>query len=374
MVLVAVVWLDGASRGRPAISPEEQLEHTGPARPRRHPPPPVALVKASSYRLLVSVVATAMLVALVSVAVARSVTSTAEGVPPARDAPQPGPTATTSAGGATPASAVTSTSITAETAEPVVDLVGAEPTGEAACVLDRRSIGAGDTGPAVDCLQQALIAKGRRAQPPNGVFDGDTQLAVEAWQTDEQLFVDGVVGRETALSLGIWPDESSSVIRTPPPEEGAVDLMGYPLSSVASSGSDAPPLPPGSGSGRRLVYDRAGQRVWAVDQNETVIRSWLISGSKYDNELPGTHDVYSRSDMSTAWNGQAWLPKMVRWLKTDIGAIGFHALPLHVEDDSPYQTEAELGTRLSGGCQRQANADADFTWDFAQIGTTVVVV
>jgi hypothetical protein len=65
---------------------------------------------------------------------------------------------------------------------------------------------------------------------------------------------------------------------------------------------------------------------------------------------------------------------MVRWLKTDIGAIGFHALPLHVEDDSPYQTEAELGTRLSGGCQRQANLDAEFTWDFAQIGTKVVVI
>jgi lipoprotein-anchoring transpeptidase ErfK/SrfK len=47
---------------------------------------------------------------------------------------------------------------------------------------------------------------------------------------------------------------------------------------------------------------------------------------------------------------------------------------LRVEDDSPYQTEAELGQRLSGGCQRQANTDADFLWAFADIGTTVVVV
>jgi hypothetical protein len=153
-----------------------------------------------------------------------------------------------------------------------------------------------------------------------------------------------------------------------------VDLMGYRLSSVASAGADAPPLPPSSGSGRRLVYERAGQRVWAVDENEQIIRSWLISGSKYDNETPGTHEVYSRSDVSTAWNGRAWLPMMVRWLQTDIGHIGFHALPRHVEDDSLYQTEAELGTRLSGGCQRQADLDAKFTWDFAQIGTKVVVV
>jgi lipoprotein-anchoring transpeptidase ErfK/SrfK len=39
-----------------------------------------------------------------------------------------------------------------------------------------------------------------------------------------------------------------------------------------------------------------------------------------------------------------------------------------------YQTEEELGTRLSGGCQRQAKLDADFLWDFATIGTPVVVL
>ena len=49
--------------------------------------------------------------------------------------------------------------------------------------------------------------------------------------------------------------------------------MGYPLSSVSSTGADAPPLPANSGSGRRIVYDRAGQRVWAVDEDGTIIRS-----------------------------------------------------------------------------------------------------
>ena len=254
-----------------------------------------------------------------------------------------------------------------------VDLVGDEPSVDE-CVIGATSLRAGDTGDDVTCLQRALGAFGYFTAQPTGVFDDATAQAVTTAQSDRGLFVDGVVGRETALSLEIWPDESMSVIRTPAPPNGAVDALGYPLSTVASSGAEAPPLPPDSGSGRRLVYERAGQRVWAVADDETIIRSWLISGSKYDNETPGTHEVYSRSEMSTAWNGKAWLPMMVRWLKTDIGAIGFHALPLHVEDDSPYQTEAELGTRLSGGCQRQANLDAQFTWDFAQIGTKVVVI
>ena len=77
----------------------------------------------------------------------------------------------------------------------------------------------------------------------------------------------------------------------PPPADGAVDLLGYPLSIVATSGPDAPPLPANSGSGKRVVYDRSGQRVWAVDKNDRVIRSWLVAGSKYNNEVPGTHEV-----------------------------------------------------------------------------------
>ena len=171
----------------------------------------------------------------------------------------------------------------------------------------------------------------------------------------------------------MWPDEQSFVVRTPAPAPGATDSWGCALSSVSSVGADAPPLPADSGSGKRVVYDRTGQRVWAVDENEQVIRSWLVSGSKYGNEAPGTHEVYSRSEWSTAWNGQAILPLMIRWQQTDIGAIGFHGIPIHVADGSDYQTEAELGTRLSGGCQRQANPDAAFLWAFAPVGTKVVV-
>jgi peptidoglycan hydrolase-like protein with peptidoglycan-binding domain len=254
------------------------------------------------------------------------------------------------------------------------DLDGEDLTGVDVCLMDRLSVRLGDSGHSVTCVQEALITAGYLTGPATGQFDQATFAAAEAMQTDRDLYVDGIVGRESAISLGVWPDEESFITRTPPPPPGAVDLMGYPLSSVASAGDNAPPLPENSGSGRRIVYDRAGQRVWAVDDAGRIIRSWLVSGSKYANELPGTHQVYSRSEVSTAWNGKAWLPKMVRWLDTERGAIGFHAIPLHVADDSPYQTEAELGTRLSGGCQRQANADAAFLWDFAQIGTPVIVL
>lgn len=241
------------------------------------------------------------------------------------------------------------------------------------CTIGALSIRLGSQGDGVACLQQALIDVGLYDGSADGDFDDATLRAVMAFQTDTDLFVDGVVGRESAIELGIWPDEASLVVHTPPPAEGSMDSTGFLLSPVSSTGADAPPLPDGSGSGRRVVYDRGGQRVWAVDGNGQVVRSWLVTGSKFSNEQPGTHTVYSKSEMSTAWNGKAWLPKMIRYQKTEIGNIGFHGIPRHVSDNSAYQTTAELGMRLSGGCQRQHDLDAAFLWAFADIGTTVVV-
>jgi hypothetical protein len=257
----------------------------------------------------------------------------------------------------------------------LVDAEGVEPGTTGDCTMTVRSARLGDAGDSVTCIQQALVALGLLKGTATGTFDSTTQEAVRKLQgSKDGMFVDGVVGRETALALGVWPDEASLVVHTPAPAAGASDPTGHRLSPVASTGASAPPLPEDSGSGRRLVYSRTGQRVWAVDGDGTILRSWLVSGSKYNNEQPGAHKVYSKSPQSTAWNGKAILPMMVRWQKTAIGAIGFHGIPIHVADGSPYQTDAELGTRLSGGCQRQDNLDAKFVWDWASVGTTVFVV
>jgi lipoprotein-anchoring transpeptidase ErfK/SrfK len=64
---------------------------------------------------------------------------------------------------------------------------------------------------------------------------------------------------------------------------------------------------------------------------------------------------------------------MVRFAHGPLGDnIGFHEIPKR--DGVPIQSDAQLGQALSGGCVRQATADAIFMWDFAGLGTTVVVV
>ncbi len=292
---------------------------------------------------------------------------------------EPDPNATVAGAVITPVVDQNATTVAADAAadtQAVPDLAIPEPAAEltADCTVDPKTISMQTDTLQVQCLQQALQREGFYNGELTGEFDYPTSAAVESLQVERGLFVDGVAGRETGLELGIWPEELLEVVRTPAPAPGAEDSMGFPLSSVASSGDDAPPLPENSGSGRRVVYERISQRVWAVSADGEIIRSWLVSGSQYNNEMPGTHQVYSRSEQSTAWNGKAILPLMVRWYRTEIGALGFHAIPIRVSDGGSYQTEDELGARLSGGCQRQANADARFLWAFAEVGTTVVVL
>ena len=253
----------------------------------------------------------------------------------------------------------------------VVDEV--EPAG---CLLDESEVKAGDTGDAVECAQRALRAAGYYDGDISGTFDPATTAATRSFQSEVGLYVDGIVGKNTATELGVWPGAEAFVVRTPPPPAGATDLWGLPLSSVASAGDDAPPLPDraGQGSGKRVVYERASQRVWAVDDDERIVRSYLVSGSQYRNEVPGVHTVYSKSEMALGWNLTANLPYMIRYTETERGHIGFHALPYWKDSGEYIQTEEELGQKLSGGCTRQAYLDAQFLWQFADVGTKVHVL
>ncbi len=320
---------------------------------------------------VVALLVVALVIALHPSPAGTSVRSSSAAAAPTSAAP-----ATTAATEAAPAAAAAAPAASAPASSAPADAANVDlavATG-ADCMIRAMRLAQGDAGDDVKCLQQGLVNAGYlQAAQVTGQFDQATYSAVEKVQTERDLFVDGIVGRETAISLNVWPDEQSFVVHTPPPAPGAEDSMGFKLSSVASTGADAPPLPENSGTGRRVVYDRRSQRAWAVSEDGQVIRSWLVSGSKYGNEQPGEHRVFSRSEVSTAWNGRAYLPLMIRYQKTAIGNIGFHGIPTHVADGSAYMTEDQLGTRLSGGCQRQSNSDAKFMWAFATVGTKIVV-
>ncbi|GAW51901.1 MULTISPECIES: L,D-transpeptidase [unclassified Nocardioides] len=131
-------------------------------------------------------------------------------------------------------------------------------------------------------------------------------------------------------------------------------------------------LPADSGHGKRVVFSESRQRVWLVTGAKKVVRTYLVSGSLTDNLDPGTYAVYSRSEQAWGIDDSGTMKYFVRFTQGDTGAaIGFHDIP--VDDGHLVQTKAQLGTPQSHGCIRQNRPDAIALWDFAPLGTTVVV-
>ena len=164
---------------------------------------------------------------------------------------------------------------------------------------------------------------------------------------------------------------------------GAAAAGGEPVTAMAPLGTAgywvlrspqamAPPLPAGSGSGRRIVYSNPQQRVWLVETNGTVVRSYLVSG-KYQTPGAGTYSVYSKSRATSAGHDGITMSNMVRFARGEKLAIGFHGIPRDA-NGRPLQGDDDLGGFRSAGCVRQSDADAAYLYEWAPIGTTVVVL
>jgi lipoprotein-anchoring transpeptidase ErfK/SrfK len=157
------------------------------------------------------------------------------------------------------------------------------------------------------------------------------------------------------------PDHSSDPSTTvPKPDSDGAD-------------SSSPAVPASSGNGRRVVFDQSDQRVWLVDGYGSVVRTYIVSGSKHDNLQPGTYEVYSKSRDAVSFDGRETMGYMVRFTQGAHAPIGFHDIPRR-PDGALVETHDQLGTPLSAGCIRQWEPDAKALWQFAPVGTTVVVV
>lgn len=175
--------------------------------------------------------------------------------------------------------------------------------------------------------------------------------------------------------LGLKPPRVQ--VAPPPVTVPAADPIPAPPVAAAGPAVTAPDpaaaaVPPNSGSGRRVVYSVPAQRVWLVNADETVHGTWLVSGRRGEPN-PGTYSVFSRSRHARAKAPGITMEFMVRFVRTSGLPIGFHSIPVN-RRGAQIQTVEELGTYQSLGCVRQRYEDAVVMWEFAQIGTPVVVL
>lgn len=191
----------------------------------------------------------------------------------------------------------------------------------------------------------------------------------------------------TATTTTSVPGEDEVLPDTVPPV--AIDGAGSAAGTATRTGTTmvtgdtlAPPpteelLPDNSGTGRRVVYSNSAMRVWAVEEDGRVVKTHRVSG-KEGMPSPGEYSVWSRSLYTySAGNPNVRWQYMVRFAWTPRGGnIGFHEIPRDCgQPGCPLmQTDEQLGEALSGGCVRQSRDDAIWMWEWAQLGTKVVVL
>ncbi|MFE9675947.1 hypothetical protein ACFYO5_17745 [Streptomyces sp. NPDC006259] len=127
---------------------------------------------------------------------------------------------------------------------------------------------------------------------------------------------------------------------------------------------DTTALPPGSGTGARVVYSVDDDRVWLVDEDGTARRTFPVTPGSVD-PLPGTYTVTSRSGAVTGTDGIP-IEHVVRFADVGGVSIGFSA----AVDGAPPAADP---ARRTGGI-RASRADGNAIWEFATIGERIVVV
>jgi lipoprotein-anchoring transpeptidase ErfK/SrfK len=207
----------------------------------------------------------------------------------------------------------------------------------------------------------------------------DEAVIVEAAQTENT---------ETTTTVVETPVQSMDLVAsgsaTAPAERlgEAIQLTEPPPAptTTTTTTTTLPPLdqlPPNSGQGRRIVYSKANQWVWLVTGDEVVEKKHAVSGRRTWNQpLPGEYSVFSRSQYTcNIKNPSLCWRYMVRFtVGPDGDNIGFHEIPTDTRTGNAVQGEWQLGQPLSAGCIRQATPDALYVWNWAPVGTKVVVL
>jgi hypothetical protein len=244
-------------------------------------------------------------------------------------------------------------------------------------VVDR--LGDGDAGLGAAEREVTLGDPGDLPLAVDADGDGRDEVAVQRG-SEIHLEGGGVVAGAGGRALGgdpvVWFESGRFHRGGDPVAYGRPDLV--PVRGefgILPGGDDAPPVHPAHpavGSGSRIVYENMAQRVWLIEEDEHLAHTFPVSG-RHATPAPGTYEVFSQSLWTHAGHDGITMTHMTRFARGKRYAIGFHAIPRYA-DGTPMQTEDQLGTFQSAGCVRLADADAVVLFEWASVGTPVIVL
>lgn len=121
------------------------------------------------------------------------------------------------------------------------------------------------------------------------------------------------------------------------------------------------------------VVDLSEQRLY-VYLDDNVVNEFPVSTGAAATPTPvGTTQITLKQEVRVGSKSPHYVMPKFQWFRA--GGYGFHALPSLGNDGGLFWTEARehIGIPVSHGCVRLLPEDADWLFDFTDIGTTVTV-
>jgi hypothetical protein len=124
---------------------------------------------------------------------------------------------------------------------------------------------------------------------------------------------------------------------------------------------------------RSILVDLSDQQMF-LKLDDSVIKQFPVSTGKAATPTPtGTTYISLKQEVRVAGGSPHYI--MPKFMMFRTGGYGIHALPSLGNDGGWFWTEARshIGIPVSHGCIRLLPEDADFAYEFADVGTKVVV-
>jgi len=124
---------------------------------------------------------------------------------------------------------------------------------------------------------------------------------------------------------------------------------------------------------KNIEVDISTQKMW-LKIGDFVIREFPVSTGTNSHPTPvGTTKILNKMPVRVSGSSPHYI--MPKWMMYRKGGYGIHALPSLGNDHGVYWREAlaHIGSRRSHGCIRLLPQDAEFAYNFGEVGTKVVV-
>lgn len=124
---------------------------------------------------------------------------------------------------------------------------------------------------------------------------------------------------------------------------------------------------------KKIEVDLSEQKMW-LKIGDYTIREFRVSTGKSRTPTPtGTTKILEKKEVRVASKSPHYI--MPKWMMYRKGGFGIHALPSLGNDRGVFWHEAltHIGIPVSHGCIRLLPKDAEFAYNFGEVGTTVVV-